>query len=365
MSSMPSEHGRHAGGGAPPWRMGRLTLVVLTVLAGLGGRPLSADVYSSVISCPFFGVGSTDVFHGFYVPNYPAINLSKVTLGYSTNTPGLFTISLTARRNSYDGPLLGTTQTATVHVGSGAETLVTFDFGGAPVTPGDTITFSQVAGQLASDNNEFGNLYYDEGLGTCSGVIETQGTAAPLDTALHAGVAVSIDTLNTQTFGPSCTPSDTVLCVDDVPGDRRFQVRATFATVQGGGLSGKAQAVPLSQLGVVHGGLFWFFGGDNPEMLFKIVNGCQINDHFWAFLSAATNVGFTVTVDDTYLTNSKTYTNVDLTEAPPIQDVSALASCHGCTSNAQCRTGFLCCPLPIGGNRCLPPAANGQCPLLP
>jgi hypothetical protein len=355
-----------------PAAASRITLVALaslSVVASLGGTALLAQTWFGpplVASCPFYGQGYADLEHGFYVTGYPGTNLSLVTLGYSTSTPGLFSISLTARRNAFDGPMIGVAQTATVHVPAPpAETLVTFDFGGAPVTTGDTVAFTQTGSELSSDNDSFGNLFYDAGRGACNSTIfETEGTSPPLDAVAGAGVGVAIYQKNPP-FGPTaCIASDTVLCVDDRPGDGRFKVSASFQTAQGGGRFGKAQAIPTSQLGVVHGGLLWFFAGDNPEMLLKIVNGCAVNGHYWAFLSAATNVGFTVTVADTLLANSKTYSNADLTAAPPVQDTSALASCGQCTSNDQCRSPLLCCGTPFG-NACLAPAPGGVCPAIP
>jgi len=156
-----------------------------------------------------------------------------------------------------------------------------------------------------------------------------------------------------------------VLCLDGQPGDHRFEVTATFQTREGGGLSGSGQAFPLRDRGTSHGGLFWFFDPDNPEMLVKVLDGCAVNDRFWAFVTAGTNVGFSVTITDTFLANrTKTYSNPDLTAAPPIKDTAALASCHPCASNADCRSGLLCCFTP-GGNACLAPVPGGGCPLLP
>jgi hypothetical protein len=348
-----------------------VTLAMLAFLTGPGGNALLAQSYFGpllAVSCPYYGQGYADLSHGFYVTGYPGNNLSLVTLGYNTPTPGLFSISLTARRNSYDGPRIGTTQTATVNVGTvlSGETFVTFDFGGAPVSYGDTITFTQSWNQLSSPDNTFGYLYYDAGRGNCgSGIFETQNTAPPLDVVTANGVGVAIYQKNPPTQPSACVPSDTVLCLDDFPGDRRFQVSASFQTVLGGGRSGKAQAIPLSPLGVVHGGLFWFFGADNPEMVLKIVNGCAINGRYWAFISAGTNAGFTVTVADTIEVNSKTYTNTDQTAAQAVQDTSALASCGPCTSNSQCRPGLLCCSVPIGGDACLAATPDGHCPAIP
>jgi len=350
-------------------RIALAVLASLAVVASPGGHALLAQTWfgpPQVAACPFSGQGNAGLEHGFYVTGYPGTNLSLVTLGYSTNTPGVFSISLTARRNAFDGPMIGVAQTATVHVPAPpAETLVTFDFAGAPVTPGDTVAFTQTGSELSSDNDSFGLLFYDAGRGSCnSGVFETEGTRPPLDAVAGAGVGVAIYQQAPSTLPTACIASDTVLCVDDSPGDKRFKMSATFQTAQSGGLSGKAQAIPTSQLGVVHGGLLWFFGADNPEMLLKIVNGCAVNEHYWAFLSATTNAGFTVTVDDTLLANSRTYTNADLTAAPPVQDTSALASCGRCTTNADCRSPLLCCGEP-GGNACVPAMPDGSCPAYP
>jgi hypothetical protein len=348
---------------------GRFTLAALaslSVVASLGGNALQAQTWFGpplVASCPFSGQGFAGLEHGFYVTGYPGTNLALVTLGYSATAPGLFSISLTARRNAYDGPMIGVTQTATVHVPAPpAEILATFDFGGAPVTPGDTVAFTQIGRELSADNDSFGNLFYDAGRGSCSNsIFETEGTSPPLDAVRGAGVGVAIYAKNPPSGPTACIASDTVLCVDDDPGDGRFKVSASFGTAQGGGRFGKGQAIPLSQLRVDHGGLFWFFGADNPEILLKIVNGCTVNNHYWAFLSAATNAGFTVTVDDTLLAQSKTYTNADLTAAPPVQDTSALASCGSCTTNADCRSPLLCCGMSPFRPTCLPPAPGGGC----
>jgi hypothetical protein len=356
-----------------PAAASRITLAILaglTVVASPGGNALLAQTWFGpplVASCPFSGQGAAGLEHGFFVSAYPGTNLALVTLGYSTNTPGTFSISLTARRNAFDGPMIGVAQTATVHVPAPpAEILVTFDFGGAPVTPGDTIAFIQTGSELLSDNDSFGNLFFDAGRGSCnSSIFETQSTRPPLDEVQGAGVGVAIYQRSSPVGPTACVASDTVLCIDDSPGDGRFKVHASFQTAHGGGLSGHGQAIPLSQLGVVRGGLLWFFSADTPEMLLKIVNGCAVNGHYWAFLSAATDVGFTVTVDDTLRSNSKTYTNADLTAAPPVQDTSALASCGSCTSNAECRSPLLCCLIPGGNKTCLAPTPGGTCPLLP
>lgn len=127
--------------------------------------------------------------------------------------------------------------------------------------------------------------------------------------------------------GPTapCTPSSTVLCIDGSPGDRRFRVNVDFATSQGGGASGGAQAIPLASLGADDGGLFTFFGASNPEMLLKILPGCSVNGRWWVFYAATTNVGFQVNVTDTQTGALWSRSNLDLQVAAPVQDTSAFA----------------------------------------
>jgi hypothetical protein len=132
------------------------------------------------------------------------------------------------------------------------------------------------------------------------------------------------------TVGPAatgCTPDTQTLCLDDVAGDARFQIRSTFQTSQGGGQSGFGHPVVLSTLGVGKGGLLWFFSAGNPEVLVKVLNGCAVNNYYWVFASAGTNVGIDMTVTDTPTGRSKVYSNPDLTAWAPVQDTAAFP-CH-------------------------------------
>ena len=119
-----------------------------------------------------------------------------------------------------------------------------------------------------------------------------------------------------------CTPTATTACIDNAPGDKRFEVRVSYTSQSRG--SGQAAAIPLATLGVGRGAAFTFFSSDNPEMLLKVLDGCSLNDRFWIFYAATTNVGFTVTVTDMLAGGVKTYTNALGTAAPPVQDTAAL-----------------------------------------
>lgn len=271
---------------------------------------------STVVSCPY-STGGDDILRGFYLQGYAGSNLRTVTLAYTANVAGTYTISLTAHRGAFDGLVVGS-QSVAVTLNPGLFTAVTFDFGGVKVPTGATLAFTQTASG--------GQVFYNVGpcqpgsCSACPGVVETNDTTPPLSTAIRQSVGI---TVTQDTAAGVCTPSDTVLCIDNNPGDRRFMITATYSTSQGGGLSGNGHAIALSSLGVNQGGLFWFFARTNPEMLVKVLNACGTNNRFWVFFSAGTNVGFSVTVRDTVTGSQKTYINPDLNPAPPLQDTNA------------------------------------------
>ena len=271
---------------------------------------------STVVSCPY-STGGDDILRGFYLQGYAGSNLRTVTLAYTANVAGTYTISLTAHRGAFDGLVVGS-QSVAVTLNPGLFTAVTFDFGGVKVPTGATLAFTQTASG--------GQVFYNVGpcqpgsCSACPGVVETNDTTPPLSTAIRQSVGI---TVTQDTAAGVCTPSDTVLCIDNNPGDRRFMITATYSTSQGGGLSGNGHAIALSSLGVNQGGLFWFFARTNPEMLVKVLNACGTNSRFWVFFSAGTNVGFSVTVRDTVTGSQKTYINPDLNPAPPLQDTNA------------------------------------------
>jgi hypothetical protein len=125
-------------------------------------------------------------------------------------------------------------------------------------------------------------------------------------------------------LGP-CVPGPNVLCIDDAPGDRRFQAEISFDTSQGGGRAGLGNAVDLDALGIASGGVFWFFNRENPEVLLKVLNGCAFNGHHWVFWSAGTNVRLVVTVTDRRTGRQRVYTNPDLMPALPVTDLQAFS----------------------------------------
>jgi hypothetical protein len=286
-----------------------LALVILLSAALPGAASIN-----TVYNCPSSGhSGNHDgIANGFYVQSVSAINLHSVTLYYTTDTNGTYTLMLTARLGSYVGQQIGLTQTQTITLSSSADTAVTWNFGDATIASGSNLYFTHT-------ESGPGGVQFNLQPTLCPGDVESVGTSGNSNIF---SVAVTL-TQNVTTTG--CLATNQILCIDDQPGDRRFRVTVTYATTQAGGKSGSGQAISLSSLGVDQGGLFWFFDPKNPELLVKVLNGCPVNQHYWVFYSAGTNVGLHVTVTDTTTGHTKTYTNPDLTAAPPVQDTSALS----------------------------------------
>jgi hypothetical protein len=275
---------------------------------------------STVVSCPFAGSPKDHADSGIVLLNYPGNNVRRLHIGYGTNTTGQYLITAQLRRGGFDGPIVGSSSIY-LNLDENASTDVDgfFHYGGsndgAPVTPGDTLTITHTWSGP-------GVLYFDAGTGdfessgNCGGAYETIGTSVGLDVQVRGTMGIEVEQEDLTT---PCVKSDTVLCIENRPGDARFQV--TVDTLHAG-TAGTGQA-SLQTLGITHGGSFWFFGQDNPEVLVKVLNGCSENNHFWVFITAGTNVGFTVHVKDTTTAATSSYANADNTAAVPVQDTKA------------------------------------------
>lgn len=127
--------------------------------------------------------------------------------------------------------------------------------------------------------------------------------------------------------GVGCVPDDTTLCLDDRPGDRRFAITMRFESAAGGGVMGDARGQTLGELGVARGGLLSFRNLANPEVLIKVLNACSINDRYWVFFGAATDLGYTIEVTDTRTGSVRSYENPDGRAAISEADTQAFATC--------------------------------------
>lgn len=123
---------------------------------------------------------------------------------------------------------------------------------------------------------------------------------------------------------PTCAADGDTLCLHE----NRF--RAEVAWTNYAGASGFGKAVPFT----ADSGLFWFFGPGNLEMLIKIVDGCALNQRYWVYAGATTDVAYTLTVTDTWTDVEREYSNTLGHRAPAITDSGAFATCGAAGARA-------------------------------
>ncbi len=104
-------------------------------------------------------------------------------------------------------------------------------------------------------------------------------------------------------------------------GTDRFRVTARWRTEDG--TTGEGVPVQLTS----NSGYFWFFSSSNPEVLVKIVDGCDFNGSFWVFATGLTNVEVELEVEDLEGGATKTYRNGLGSIFVPIQDIGAFHAC--------------------------------------
>jgi hypothetical protein len=74
-------------------------------------------------------------------------------------------------------------------------------------------------------------------------------------------------------------------------------------------------------------GIFWFFSSDNWEVMTKALNGCGINNRYWIFSAATTNVFYRMEVFDVRAGQQKIYFNYPGPPAPAVTDTDAFDTC--------------------------------------
>ncbi len=99
--------------------------------------------------------------------------------------------------------------------------------------------------------------------------------------------------------GPPCQPASTVLCL----AAGRFAVQITWRDVAGH--AGVGQAVPLS----ADTGTFWFFDPNNVEVIVKVLDARALDQSFWVFYGALSNVEYTLSVTDSVTGLTRRYFN--------------------------------------------------------
>jgi hypothetical protein len=118
----------------------------------------------------------------------------------------------------------------------------------------------------------------------------------------------------------SCgSSSSSALCLDG-----RFAVTAKYRVGAPGTAESPATTAACSNPG---SGLFWFFSPDNWEVMVKTINGCSLNNRYWVFTAATTNVFYRLEVFDVRAGVNKIYFNYPGDPAPAITDTNAFATC--------------------------------------
>lgn len=166
---------------------------LLSLFFVLGG--VSASGQPAIHECPWYSTTPGDDFgrRGFYIKAYEGTSLKQVTLFIGFPGPGVYTLTLQARKDGFGaaGTNLGT---ATASPNVSASTLgfqpVTFDFGTVSIPQGSTVTFETKT--LSEPPGVTVLPQFQTMTSPVCAIIETQDFAAPLSTFRHNGVAVTI-----------------------------------------------------------------------------------------------------------------------------------------------------------------------------
>lgn len=109
-----------------------------------------------------------------------------------------------------------------------------------------------------------------------------------------AGTATKSSGFTYSEASPTCSPSPTVLCLQN----GRFKVEAN---ANGGTIT--AQSDTYSTVS----GTFWFFQPTNSEMMVKMIDGREVNGHFWFYHGALTSLDYSIQVTDLQTGAFRTY----------------------------------------------------------
>ncbi len=106
---------------------------------------------------------------------------------------------------------------------------------------------------------------------------------------------------STFDINTECTVSASELCLLD----GRFRVSVEYRNQHDDRAEGDAVAVPSTN----ESGLFWFFGPENVELIVKLLDGRDYNEHFWVFYGALSDLEYWITITDTQTGVVQTYHN--------------------------------------------------------
>ncbi|MEM9557939.1 MAG: VWA domain-containing protein [Acidobacteriota bacterium] len=182
------------------------------------------------------------------------------------------------------------------------------------VTSGDLQTIFQQVGQTLNSQLilTWTTPLRDGGVHTVDVTVRNGGQSATRSTQY-----TQANTPCANTTG-ACTPGPTTLCLNQ----DRFRVQVSWTDFQGTTGPGS-----VASCGTDDSGLFWFFDPNNWEVLIKVLNACGVNDRYWVFFAATTNVGYDLSVTDTQTGITRRYSNPLGIASPAVTDTDAFATC--------------------------------------
>jgi hypothetical protein len=116
-----------------------------------------------------------------------------------------------------------------------------------------------------------------------------------------ASLPSEVVSLTPQAPDAPCGGSPSVLCLQD-----RFRVTVAWNDPR---LAGNFGAGTGAAFEGDQSGTFWFFNPANIELIVKVLDATTLNDHFWVFHGALTDVEYWISVLDTETGRAKTYYN--------------------------------------------------------
>ena len=280
-----------------------LTIVALSLLAGASAGPptgtesagsSSAGFAASQTAGPCFADATTLCLNGgrFKVQvlwNVPSQGTSGVGTGVAlTGDTGYFWFFSSNNVELVIKVVDGRAFNAKFWVFYGALSDVNYTITITDTVAGTVKTYSNPSGSLASVADA---AAFDGGTSAVTGPASSEDAGW-----LPMGPAA------VRQLGESavCVPDSTTHCLNN----NRFKVQVNWR-VPAQGTSGPGIAVPLTG----DTGEFWFFSSNNIELVIKVVDGRALNDKFWVFYGALSNVEYTITVTDTATGAVKTYFN--------------------------------------------------------
>lgn len=168
----------------------RLLTLLLALLFSVSSA--SAQLPSTtLIDCPTGLDGGDFTSRGFYIESYPGTTLDVVTLYMETLTGSTsfpYQVMIVVTKDAYNGPSVGSFFT-TITIGPD-QVAVPIQCGHAPINPGDRLCFRLVINKQPSAP-DLGYSVPDFDGPEC-GVIQTNGTTAPLSTFRRNGVKITV-----------------------------------------------------------------------------------------------------------------------------------------------------------------------------